>query len=562
MPLRHYQSDVRQEVFLFWNRGKRVVMPVLPTGGGKTKIMASTATYKTQGTYGLAVAHRSELVGQISLALAGEGLQHNIIASKATIRTICDAHMEEYGRVLYNPTSDWMVAGVDSLLRRQDIQRIADRVSMAFMDEGHHVVQGNKWGRVLEMFPNAYWMLPTATPSRADGKGLGRHASGYVDALVLGPDMQWMIDNGFLTNFQVRAPKVEDLDLSDVEIGNDGDYKHDQVTQATKRSKKIVGNIVQTYRENTPGKLAIVFAVDLEHAQKITDEFNAQGITAEFISGESPEHVRRDTLRRFKQRKTMVLVNVDLFGEGFDLPAIEVCIMARPTASFGLFVQQWGRALRLDISPVLMAAWDTYTPEQRLAFIAQSVKPVAYIHDHVGNMMHFGGPPTQPVQWSLDDRERKRSSSTNAVGIRVCKNVMCQESYPRELPSCPWCGAEPPMPAAPKGPDEVDGDLHLFTPEMLKELFAKKNQVDGKPLIPSGVSQVVINSVIKNHRERQLAQADLRATMALVLPRNDRIDHRRFFLKFGVDVLTAQTLGAKDASELRNKIIDTLRGME
>ena len=123
-------------------------------------------------------------------------------------------------------------------------------------------------------------------------------------------------------------------------------------------------------------------------------DFNAGGGRAECISGEEREDVRRAKLRRYRNRETLVLVNVDLFGEGFDLPKIEVVIFGRKTKSYGLFVQQWGRGLRLDISDILQAAWDTYTPEQRKRFIAESAKPVAPIHDHVGNMQEFKGPPT------------------------------------------------------------------------------------------------------------------------------------------------------------------------
>lgn len=562
MPLRQYQIDVEEQVFQFWSKGKRVVMPVLPTGSGKTKIMAHSATRKRPGTLGLAMAHRGELVGQISLALAGEGLQHNLIASKGDIRTICDQHMEEFGRVLYNANADWNVASVDTLRMRNDVDRWAPHVSMGFMDEGHHALVDNKWGREIQRFNNAYWMLPTATPLRADGRGLGRHASGLVDALVVGPDMSWMIDNGFLTNFQVRTPTAEDLDMSDVETGESGEYKKDQMTRAAKRSKKLVGDVVEKYLEHTPGKLAIVFAADLEHAKSITDKFNERGVPAEFLEGNHTHSHRRDVLKRFKQRKTLVLVNVDLFGEGFDLPAIEVCIFARPTASYALFVQQWGRALRLMISPILMAAWDTYTPEQRLAFIAQSEKPIAHIHDHVGNMFHFRGPPTAHREWNLEDTRKRRMGDTNTVLVRKCVNPMCQETYERIEPRCPYCDTEPAPPKSPQGPQEVDGDLHLFTREMLDELFKAANKVNEAPLFPFNSSNTVINSITKNHRERQLAQAGLRELIPMTMPpsMDIRKAQRRFFHRYGVDVLTAQSLGANEANKLREKILADLRG--
>lgn len=558
MPLRQYQISVKEGVKYQWSQGKRRVMPVLPTGAGKTKIMASMATEKTTHTLGLAMAHRSELVGQISVALASEGLQHNIIASKGDIRTICDMHMEEFGRVLYNPHAEWYVASVDTLIRRADVDRWAPHVSMGFCDEGHHVLRDNKWGKQILRFENAYWMLPTATPCRADGRGLGSHASGVVDALVVGPDMRWMIEQGFLTDFVVRTPKPDDLDMSDVHVTDSGEYNQKESARAVKRSTKIIGSVVETYLEHTPGKLGIVFAVDREHALQLTSAFNERDIKAEFLCAEDSTETRRNALRRFRKGETKVLVNIDLFGEGFDLPAIEVVMFARPTASYSLFVQQWGRALRLMISPVLMGAWDTYTPEQRRAFIAASAKPIAHIHDHVGNMMHFGGPPIDAPVWDLDDA--KKRGKPNTIPTRLCVNPACQERYERIEPCCPFCGMEPPPPPEPKRPEEVDGDLVLFTREMLDELYAKKKQIDGDPLFPFNASKVVINSIKKAHAERKLAQQSLRELIPMVLGGEPRRAQRRFFHRYGIDVMTAQTLGATEANKLREQILADLTG--
>lgn len=560
MPLRQYQVDVQSKIIAMWESGKRHVMPVLPTGSGKTKIMADTARYKTPGTYGLAAAHRGELVGQISCALAAEGLQHNIIASKKVVRSICEDHMERFGRVLFNPSADWMVAGVDTLLRR-DMSALAGRISMAFMDEAHHVTQYNKWGKVVGMFDKANWMLPTATPERADGQGLGAHASGFVDAVVEGPRLRWMTDNGYLVKANVRVVKTEDLDLSDVKDGSDGDVNQNQLRAATKKSRKIVGNIVRTYCENTPGMLGIVFAVDREHGEKIAQDFNAAGVTAEFVSGEDDEAVRRDKLRRYRNRETLVLVNVDLFGEGFDLPKIEVVMFGRFTKSYSLYVQQWGRGLRLDISDILQAAWDTYTPEQRLRFIAESDKPVAHIHDHVGNMAQFKGPPTVYRQVDLDDRKRRVSSGT--IPTRLCSNDMCNERYERSEPVCPFCNTEPPPPNKPKSPEEVDGDLELMTDEMLRERYEAQEAYDNYRVgVPANASYMVTQRAERIERERKLAQEQLRKLIAMFMPKGekDRKAQRKFFHLFGVDVLAAKALVPKDADKLAAKIRAHIRG--
>lgn len=559
--LRGYQKDLQRGVFDAWARGSRVVMPVCATGSGKTVLMADSAKYNTG--HGIAGAHRSELVGQISMALAKEGMQHNIMAPKKVRKVITEQHMDVLGKMFYNPLSKWHVVGVNTLTRR-DISHWSHLVTMAFMDEGHHVLDGNIWGTAVQMFPNAYWMLPTATPRRADGKGLGRHASGLVDEMILGPPMRWLIDEGYLTDYKIRAPLPSDLDMTGVEISaTTGDYKADQVRAAVKRSNKIIGDVVDTYARHTPNMLGIVFAVDVEHAKKITDEFNRRGFAAAFISAEeTTDGIARDKLlKSFARRDIKVLVNVDLFGEGFDLPALEVVMFARPTASFSLYSQQFGRALRLMISDILMAAWDTYDGWQRKKFIAESIKPVAYIHDHVGNLLHFRGPPDMPQRWTLDDMD-KRSRQSDAIPLRVCVNVTCQQPYLRTEPACPHCNTVPPPPVAPKGPEEVDGDITLYTKEMMDELFAQFNEIHSNPPCNPNARDLVSNSIRKRHNERKEAHERLGQVLKfLMLAPNQQKTMREFYYRHKVDILTAQTLPGPDADKLRQEIIDHMNSV-
>ena len=555
--LRGYQRDLQRGVFDAWGRGKRVVMPVCATGSGKTVLMADSAKHNTG--HGVAGAHRSELVGQISLALAKEGLQHNIIAPQKVRKIIAEQHMDELGQLFYNPQAKWHVLAIDTLIRR-DVSGWAPLVTMGFMDEGHHVLRENKWGKGLAMFPNAYWMLPTATPDRADGKGLGSHASGLVDEMVVGPPMRWLIDEGFLTDYLIRAPLPTDLDLSDVDISaSTGDFNSDQLRAAVKRSNKIVGDVVDTYARHTPGKLGIVFAVDLEHARKITDEFNRRGFPAAFISSEdTTDGIARDKLvKAFARKEIKVLVNVDIFGEGFDLPAIEVVMFARPTASFGLYSQQFGRGLRLMISELLMKAWDDYPGWQRKKFIAESVKPVAFIHDHVGNLLHFRGPPDMPRVWTLDDAD-KRSRKSDAIPLRVCLSELCMQPYMRTEPCCPFCGFVPPPPVAPKGPEEVDGDITLYTPEMLAEFRKAFAEIHGPAKANPADKSVVGNSVRKRHAERKEAHEALGQVLKFMLLGDQQKAMRQFYYKYGMDMLMAQTLPGPEAIALRQKLVDDL----
>ena len=410
------------------------------------------------------------------------------------------------------------------------------------------------------MFPNAKWLMVTATPTRADGRGLGRHASGLIDKMCIGPTMRELIDWGFLTDYTVRWVQPSDLDLEGIRMSNaTGDYNQDEVTARVKHSGMIIGNIVDTYCKNTMGKLAVCFAVDIEHANDIAKRFNEQGVAAEVISADTPEAERRAMLKRFKNRQTLVLVNVDLFGEGFDLPAIEVVIFARPTASLALFIQQFGRVLRLMISPIHMAAWDTYTVEQRKRVIAESGKPVGMVHDHVGNIAHFGGAPDMFTDWNLDDAPKKASkSAADAIPLRPCLN--CQMPYMRMYPSCPFCGWTPPLPEA-RGIKEIDGDLDLLTSEQLRELLGAKAAFYADPKIPYGASAMVEAGIRNQHANKMHNQAMLQDVMKLVMPPvyDERVNNRKFYLQYGIDTLTAQTLPSADANKLRERILESLR---
>lgn len=567
--LRGYQEEMIGRVEAAWASNQPNVIGVLPTGAGKTVTMAEIARRHIHEA-GVAIAHRSVLIGQISIALARAGVPHDIIASKAVVRTIVAEHMEELGRSYYVPGARWKVASVDTLPgRAASLASWIKQVTIGFTDEAHHVLEANKWGRECLRFDNPAmrWFLPTATPERGDRKGLGRCADGIADLIVEGPSMRWHIDNGYLTDYIIRAPMPADLDLSDVEVGANGEYNQKQLRRAVHRSTKIIGNVVDTYRQYTPGKLGIVFAVDIEHAKALTKEFNDKGVACELITAEHSEEERRVILRRYRKRETLVLVNVDLFGEGFDLPAIEVVMFARPTASYALYAQQFGRGLRLMIEAAFMAMWESYTAEQRKAIIRQSGKQVAHIHDHVGNVLHFYGPPDKPREWSLERASARRNGPSDAIPLRVCLNTLCLQPYERFYPRCPYCGMEPPPPPAPTLPQEVDGDLTLYTPEMLRALFgveAMEQALELQPsefcAIPPNVPAEAVRAIQARHHQKLQQQAKLRDLMPLVMPPtlDARAAQRKFFLRFGVDIVQARLLGAKETEDLNQRLLDTI----
>ena len=528
IQLYDFQADLERRTYAAWLAGARNVAAVLPTGGGKTvlfsKIMADHACPS------IAIAHRQELVGQISLALARNGVRHRIIGPRSVARACSNLHLAETRRNYIDPTSARAVAGVDTLVRMPH-DAWMDRIGLWVTDETHHMLADNKWGTAASMFPNARGLGVTATPCRADGRGLGRHADGLIDTMVVGPPMRELIDAGWLSDYRVFVPP-SDLDLSAVAISAGGDFSPEPLRAAVHKSH-ILGDVVAHYRRIAPGKLGVTFAVDVESATDIAAAFRAAGVSAEVVSAKTPDVLRAQILRRFRAREVLQLVNVDLFGEGFDLPALEVVSMARPTQSYALYAQQFGRALR------------TLEGKDR-----------AIIIDHVGNVIRHGLPDA-PRTWTLDRRERRSRGVSDIPPLRICLN--CTGAYDRIQAACPYCGTAW-TPTERSTPAQVDGDLAELSPDALAKL---RGAIDPPVVVPYGAPPEIVGAVRKRHRERQEAQQELRAAISAWAGRHSTATdaatvsalQRRFYLEHGIDVLSAQALGRREAELLKERLV-------
>jgi DNA repair protein RadD len=561
VPLREFQQKFEANIHTAWDMGAVNVMGVSATGSGKTVVL-SKILYDEPGA-SIAIAHRQELVSQISIALARNGVRHRIVGAKrgsSLTRVITALQVAELGYSYLDPTAKCGVGGVDTVIR-MPAESWFQQIRLSVQDEGHHVLKENKWGKAALMFPNARGLFPTATPRRADGKGLGRHADGLVDAMVLAPSMRDIIDMGYLTDYRIFAPP-SDIDLANVQISQaTGDFNADQVRKAVHRSS-ITGDIVQHYLRLARGKLGVTFAVDVEAAGEIASAFRLQGVPAEVVSAKTPDTLRAAILRRFKAREILQLVNVDLFGEGFDLPAIEVVSFGRPTYSFALYSQQFGRTLRLMISDDLSARWDSLGNEGRKRAIAESEKPVGLIIDHVGNVIRHGLPDGRQ-DWSLDRRDKRGSKKSDAIPIRICANVDCLQPYERTHKNCPYCGFYPDPPAR-NGPEFVDGDLTELDPATLSALRGDIAHIDGDFYSPNGLSIEAQRAARYHHINRQTSQRTLRNAIAwwagVESSRgySESESYRRFYFRFGIDVGNAQLLGAREAAELAGNINNEL----
>lgn len=530
-----YQLPMQTDIFAAWNAGHRNVLAVAPTGAGKTAIMSSVVHNIPDPS--ISIAHRQELVSQISLALAKNEIYHRVIAAEPVVRFCISRHIEELGKNFHHHKAPVATAGVQTIIRRDDPQWFST-VKMWNIDEAHHVTPDNSWGKATELFPNAFGLGFTASPLRADRKPLGRSLGGMFDNMVEGPSMRDLINMGYLSDYRLIAPTLS-IDRSQIPVSEATGELNQTKTREASHKSQIVGDIVENYLKFAPGKRGIAFVVDIETAKDVADRFNAAGVKAMAISSKTPDRIRQDAIRRFSCGDLTVLVNVDLFGEGFDVPAVEVVMMGRPTESFGLYLQQFGRALRMF--------------EGKLYGI---------IIDHVGNWKRHGLPDAKHV-WSLDQDLRgtpRGKPDPDVIPLRRCTS--CFGAYEAITSTCPYCGHIE-VPEARNGPEFVDGDLMEIDAETLKKMRGEVEAVEfGQALIPHGVSDpAIIGALNKHFRNRQSAQQELRDTINMwagiqtkVHNRTESAAYRLFYHTYGMDVLTAQGMKTKQMMKLTEEI--------
>ncbi len=272
------------------------------------------------------------------------------------------------------------------------------------IDEAHHAVAGGHTA-VMEAYPDAIQLGLSATPSRLDGRGLGDR----FDVLLKGPSVRWLIDNQFLSPFRYFAPGQPDL--SGVRTVA-GDYSKTGIEEIMGEAD-LIGDVVRHYRELADGQPGIVFGVTRAHSASIAAAFQAQGIAAAHIDGSMGDVERDSIVGRFRAGELKILCNVDLFGEGFDVPGIVYCGLCRPTKSLTMWMQQCGRALRMFEG-----------------------KGEAIICDHAGNTF-LHGLPDDERRWSLDAPAKKTRGPSDATPIHQCP--MCYQVTPSQRRQCP-CG--------------------------------------------------------------------------------------------------------------------------
>ena len=314
--LRDYQIDICSRVSEAFEH-HRSVMVQMPTGTGKTMVLAELVKQlmmKDEGVRILIVAHRRELIEQI----------------KATIK-----RMKMDSRNI-------TVESIQTISRRIDALDFIP--SLVVIDEAHHAL-AKTYKMMWETWPDVKFLGLTATPCRLNGKGF----TDLFDVLVQSWDIPTFIKEKWLSTYDFVSIKADSrtqqLISSLKKRGADGDYQVKEMDAVLNKRPSIerLYNCVMEYAHNRKG---FVYAINIDHARSIAEYYQSQGVNAVAIDSHTPVKERERIISSFRSGGLQVLVNVDIFSEGFDCPDVEFIQLARPTLSLAKYLQMVGRGLR------------------------------------------------------------------------------------------------------------------------------------------------------------------------------------------------------------------------
>jgi len=379
LALRQYQTAAIEQTIRALDR--RPVL-VAPTGSGKT-VMA-VELVRRLGARTLWLAHRKELIDQAA-------------------RQLCEFDLS-VGRIMAGepifPAARIQVASIQTLVRRKK-----PRAQLVVIDECHHAA-ADTYQSVLDDYPDASIVGLTATPFRLDGRPLGDLFGEIVVAA-------WTDDlcvEGYLHRPRVYAPRSPDLRGVKVTAG---DYNRRELAERVDTDEQNA-DIVKSWQKHALGKRTVAFAVDVQHSKDIVTAFRQAGVAAEHLDAKTPRVERAQVLKRLRTGETRVLSNCMILTEGWDLPALECAIVARPTASLNLHLQMIGRVMR-----------------------ASGGKLGAIVLDHAGNH-HVHGLATRRLNYALDG---EKIGSSEPLGLRRCRQ--CGLFFEITTYACPECGWVP-----------------------------------------------------------------------------------------------------------------------
>lgn len=385
--LRPYQIDAVTRVVDEITAGHLRILLVAPTGSGKTVTFATiAAAYHAMGKRVLVVTHRKEIIDQSVAKLIASGID--------------DVGVYRGERETTNRTARVQVASIQSL------KPGLIEADLVIPDECHHC-PAESWSRLLEMYPSAVHVGPTATPWWGDAKGLGD----YFQTVVIAATIRELTDLGYLAPTRVftHPHTLNDLDLRGVKTSG-GDYTVASVSERVDRPK-LLGNLVGHWKTHAGGARTLCFGASVGHSRHIVEQFLAAGVAAEHIDGDTAETDRSDILGRLRSGETLVVSNYDVLTEGVDVAEVGCVILARPTQRLRIYLQAVGRGMR--------------TADGKTSLI---------VLDHAGLCLRHGLPDAERVV-SLSGLERRVGEAR--ASVRYCPK--CGVFVKAGVKTCPEC---------------------------------------------------------------------------------------------------------------------------
>jgi DNA repair protein RadD len=395
LVLRNYQEDA---IILIKNSlangNKRIVLQAA-TGSGKSAICETMIVGALKkGKRVMFLVNRVQLADQMSTHLSRAKIEHGILQGANTRGTYHDC----------------VIASIDTIHKRG-----YPECDLILCDEVHGAAGSEKYHKLIEHYKGIPIIGVTAT---CMAKGLGKQYKfgKLFEDIVCPISIQELIDQGYLVDVDIYAPS--EPDLKNVKIVA-GDYHEKQLAEAVDKPT-LIGDIVDNWMQNAKGKQTIVFAVDIAHSKHIVERFNAAGINAEHIDYMMTYDEKKEIVGRFKASEFTILSNCALLSEGFDAPATEVMILARPTKSKIRYLQMVGRVLRPFAG-----------------------KDKAVLFDHSGSTAQLGF-PTDDFPIVLDDGKPKKSSGSDKKKEEKLPVKCTSCKYLRKNGGkCPICGFVP-----------------------------------------------------------------------------------------------------------------------
>lgn len=337
ITLRDYQQLAKEEIFGKWNLVDNILYQ-MPTGTGKTRLF--TSIIRDISIWGLRhninyriliIAHRSELIEQSSRSLDKYRIKHGVLAG--TMKDKRDL------------TQAIQVASIQTITHPANQCLIDDlKFDFIIIDEAHHAV-AKSYQKLWEFCPDAKKLGVTATPWRMNNSGFAQIFDAYIPSMSI----KDFIQKGWLATYQYYSiptsselvKSIESIREFDIE----GDYKNSALVKVCDTSK-IRAQLYDSYEKNVLGKKGIIYSISREHSEHICLQYRSRGVTIENIDSKTPAKLREKVIQAFRNGDIDIIVNVDIFSEGFDCPDIEFIQLARPTKSLVKYIQQVGRGLR------------------------------------------------------------------------------------------------------------------------------------------------------------------------------------------------------------------------